>query len=63
MQDSLFENLNNNHEKIKFTIETSPKKFLGTRRMVSIKLRFIAKPINSSYNGNCKLQKDTKEMQ
>ena len=29
MHDSLFENLNN-HEKIKFTTETNPKKFLAT---------------------------------
>ena len=29
--DSLFENLNNYHEKIKFQIETNPQKFLDTR--------------------------------
>ena len=29
--DSLFEKLNNYHEKINFTIETNPKKFLDTQ--------------------------------
>ena len=29
--DSLFENLNNYDEKIKFQIETNPQKFLDTR--------------------------------
>ena len=32
--DSLFENFNNYHEKIKFTIETNPKKFLDTRLLL-----------------------------
>ena len=32
--DSLFENLNNYHEKIKFTIETNSKKFLDTRLLM-----------------------------
>ena len=32
--DSLFENLNNYHEKIKFTIETNPEKFLDTRLLL-----------------------------
>ena len=32
--DSLFEKLNNYHEKINFTIETNPKKFLDTRLLL-----------------------------
>ena len=32
--DSLFENVNNYHEKINFTIETNPKKFLDTRLLL-----------------------------
>ena len=32
--DSLFEKLNNTHEKIKFTIETNPQKFLDTRKLL-----------------------------
>ena len=32
--DSLFENLNNYHEKIKFTIETNPKKFIDTQLLL-----------------------------
>ena len=32
--DSLFEKLKNYHEKIKFTIETNPKKFLDTRLLL-----------------------------
>ena len=31
---SLFRNLNNCHEKVKFTIETNPKKFLHTRLLL-----------------------------
>ena len=32
--DSLFEKLNNYHEKINFTIETNPRKFLDTRLLL-----------------------------
>ena len=32
--DSLFEKLNNYHEKINFTIETNPKKFLDTQLLL-----------------------------
>ena len=32
--DSLFENLNKYHEKMKFTIETNPQKFLDTQLLL-----------------------------
>ena len=53
-------------KKIKFTIETNPKKFADSRLLLEndiIKLKFTTKPINSPYTGNRKFQKDTKEMQ
>ena len=37
--DSLLEKLNNYHEKINFTIETNPKKFLDTRFLLENDIR------------------------
>ena len=56
------ENSNNYHEKLK-PLHKSSYILDFYWRIISWKLKFIAKPINSLYIGNCKFQKGTKEMQ
>ena len=63
--NSLFGNLNNYHEKIKFTFKSNPQKVVDTWLLLKndiMKTELIAKPINSLYIGNRKFQKGTKEM-
>ena len=60
--DLLFENLNNHHPNIKYTIETMPQKFLDTKIIIKLKSKYIEMKENILFIGHRRFQNVTSGM-
>ena len=60
--DLLFENLNNHHPNIKYTIETMPRKFLDTKIMIKSKPKYTEMKENILFIGHRTFQNVTSGM-